>query len=109
MKYLQGKYILDAEGNPRAVTDVMEWTDWIENRDNTRIAFNWFESPTQLYVSTEFTGTDRNFLNQGPPLLFETKVFDDNGLWEKLHKEYSTKEEALAGHAATMKYLLGEE
>lgn len=109
MKYLQGKYILDKTGNPKPVFDVMEWTNWIENRENTKIAFNYFEDPSTLCVSTEFTGTDRNSLNQGPPLLFETRVEDDDGPWKELYREYSTKEEALAGHAKIMKYLTGKD
>ena len=112
MKYLQGKYILDKSGNPKPVFDVMEWTNWIENRENTKIAFAWFEGPGTLYVSTQFTGTDRNFLSQGAPILFETRVGDTqdaDGPWEKLYKEYSTKEEALAGHIKIIKYLTGKD
>lgn len=108
MKYLQGKYILDINGNPKPVFDVMEWTDWIEDSKNTNIALDWFREPTNLYISTEFTGTDRYPFGQGPPILFKTMVFDDDGSWEDLCKEYSTKEEALAGHAEIMKYLTGK-
>lgn len=57
-----------------------------------------------MLVSTVFLAMDHSFLG-GPPLLFETMVFDQGGdsPWMDLHCErYSTWDEAAAGHEAVV-------
>jgi len=52
-------------------------------------------------VSTVYTGTDHGW-GEGRPLIFETMIFGSGPLGdERWH--YSTREEALAGHAEAIK------
>jgi hypothetical protein len=48
-------------------------------------------------VSTIFIGTDHNFSGDGPPLLYETGVFDKNNN-NVYRKNYETLEQAKNGH-----------
>lgn len=51
-------------------------------------------------VSTVWLGSDHNFLDKGPPLIFETMVFrGPEGLLEVDCDRYATLEEAEEGHA----------
>lgn len=50
-------------------------------------------------ISTVFLGIDHNFERRGPPILFETMVFDDGGEEER-QERYATWAEAEAGHDA---------
>ena len=63
-------YILE-NGKPKAVS-LLEWAKWIEDLENKRIDYSevgpWF-------VSTVFLGIDHGF-GGGPPVLFETMVFE---------------------------------
>lgn len=53
-----------------------------------------------ITVSTVFLGIDHSF-GSGPPLLFETMVFDPAaGPLDEEQVRYSTEEQAAAGHAA---------
>jgi len=50
------------------------------------------------WISTVFLGIDHNWRTDGPPLLFETMVFQDDragDMWR-----YSTWDEAVEGHKA---------
>lgn len=103
MKYNQGRYILDENGNPKPESDVMAWTEWIENRENTNIAFDWCESSDgdpDLYIATTFLGEDKDQLGSGEPILFETRVWDNDATY--LVQNYATKAAALEGHKAAL-------
>ena len=52
---------------------------------------------TDVHISTVFLGLNHNFLNEGPPLLFETMVF--GGVADEEMQRYETWDEAVAGHA----------
>jgi hypothetical protein len=105
-------YILDDEHRPVPVP-MEEWARWyctanrIVAQDGTR--FHW--------VSTIFLGLDHNHFGKGPPILFETMVFereaeirefggklfparDSLDMWR-----YASWDEAEAGHRATVKRL----
>jgi hypothetical protein len=47
-------------------------------------------------VSTVWMGLDHNFMEDGPPLIFESMVF--GGPMDDETRRYSTEEEARAGH-----------
>lgn len=68
-------YILDADRNPVLCDDTMLWGVWFQNEHNRRVAFD--EVAPGVTVSTVFLGIDHRFLDSGPPILFETMVFDD--------------------------------
>jgi hypothetical protein len=50
----------------------------------------------KIVVSTTFLGLDHNWRRSGPPLLFETMIF--NGPLHDHQQRYATWEEAEAGH-----------
>jgi hypothetical protein len=57
-----------------------------------------------LLISTVWIGLDMNFMREGPPIIFESMVFDQNEkepdtLGEGVEQiRYATEAEALAGH-----------
>lgn len=51
----------------------------------------------ETFVSTVFLGIDHSY-GEGPPLLFETMVFDDEDMGS-LTRRYATWEQAERGHA----------
>jgi hypothetical protein len=88
-------YILDGT-KPVRCDDLSTWSAWFEraNRDVAKTVVG------GMMVSTVFLGIDHNFLDHGPPVLFETMVFadaetfdDDLGQWR-----YCTWGEAEEGH-----------
>ena len=87
-----GMYVLDEHGNPKEVDDVREWGRFIESKSR-RVEFT---EEDGYIVSTVFLGIDHSF-DGGAPLLWETMIFGGKGdgkCWR-----YSSKEEAVAGHA----------
>ena len=88
--------------------DMMTWAK-MQLPDFKRIAEDTIEvGGRRWWVSTVWMGLDHNFGIAGPPLIFETMVFDadttkvsvtDGGDWSDLMMDrYATKEQALAGH-----------
>lgn len=67
-----GKYwILDDE-RQLVETDMMTWARWFETAER-HVAL----TETQLFrISTVFLGFDQSFSERGPPILFETMVFE---------------------------------
>jgi hypothetical protein len=99
-------YILD-EHHRIIIADFDTWTAWMEDSRKRRVAgtttrFHW--------VSTMFLGLDHQW-DKGPPLLFETMVFERTDetneneidwLGGECHR-YSTWDDAVAGHAAVVR------
>lgn len=54
------------------------------------------ELSTGVVISTVFLGLDHNFLDRGPPHLFETLVFGGEHAYEMMR--YATWDEAVQGH-----------
>lgn len=53
----------------------------------------------QLFVSTVWLGIDHNFDRRGPPIIFESMVFDEaTGASDLDCRRYATEDQALAGH-----------
>lgn len=121
-----GKYILDTEGNPVEVTDLMEWAEWFETSKEKRVVAK--TKLKNVTVSTVFLGLDHNWDNlfghkgkrRGKPLLYETMVFENKITTEdvmgsplKFYKSlddyserYHDKKEAGAGHHEIVKRLI---
>lgn len=89
------QYIL-AGHTPVPVTDLITWASWMET--GNRVV-----AQTKLgasFVSTVFLGIDHAW-GDGPPVLFETMVFE--GPLAREMDRYGTWEEAEAGHAEMVK------
>jgi hypothetical protein len=90
------RYILNSSGEPVPEPDLMIWAKaFVENRDR-RVKQ---EHVGEFLVSTIFLGLDHNFNDDGPPILWETRVFLN-------HKDVGqdrcsgSREQALAMHQA---------
>jgi hypothetical protein len=104
-------YILDDEHHP-VECDLMTWARWFNNHEQRIVG----STETALYrVSTVFLGLDHNWSDRGPPVLFETMVFEKERSITKwsddrlvsinksvdeddFFRRYSTWDEAEAGH-----------
>ncbi len=91
-------WILNSKGEPEEASSFEAWGKWFEKSklrqlDQTEIG--------GVSVSTVFLGLDHNFSGRGAPILWETLVFGgkhDQEMWR-----YSSKKDALSGHAAAVK------
>jgi hypothetical protein len=77
---------------------MLAWSKMFENVDNRTVAKT--EVAAGIVVSTVFLGLDHQ-IGEGPPLLFETMVFNDYGDDGQQYR-YSTWDEAEAGHKKTV-------
>lgn len=95
---MTGYYVL-LDGEPVPEPDVRRWARWFEGSlAERRVAAD--EPVPGVRVSTMFLGMDHGF--GGPPLLYETQIFDEGGTGHPLADEqrrYEDKAEAVAGHA----------
>ena len=95
--------------------NVIEWAQEFEKSDRQL----WRDGVDEMFVSTVFLGVNHNFSEDGPPILFETMVFDKavsegelggrKFKYRESHEDYtqrySTYEEAEEGHFATVETL----
>jgi CTP:molybdopterin cytidylyltransferase MocA len=93
MTYRPLYYRLD--GHQPTPCDRYEFGRMLEDEQTRRVA--WDEIAPGVTVSTVFLGIDHSF-GHGPPVLFETMVFDDYEDGEQ--DRYCTWEAAEAGHSA---------
>ena len=74
-------------------SDLMTWARWFEATDrHVKLT-----EQGDVMISTAFLGFDCSFSDDGPPLIFETMVFQGEHGGEM--ERYSTWDEAEAGHA----------
>lgn len=89
-------WVLDADHNAVPCNDVLEWAEMFEVRDQRRVAW---DKVGDFTISTVFLGINHQYFD-GPPLVFETMVFEGDSRDELECYRYSTWAEAMAGHAA---------
>lgn len=82
-------------------------SEWGKKYSDTRRVAQTMVGPYR--VSTVFLGIDHNHFRDGPPLLFETMIFDDSKVRRRnqeldYQKRFSTWEEAEAGHDKAIDY-----
>lgn len=92
-------YVLDGK-TPRAVADMMEWAAWMETADRQVMNTVLVDGSR---VSTVFLGLDHSWRAYGPPILFETMIFADDGESEIMAR-YSTWAEAMEGHMEVLQH-----
>lgn len=78
--------------------------DYIVRR---RVGGDYIDPEKMIWVSTVFLGMDHQYNMGGPPLIYETMVFDNREKGRELGVDrycarYSTREQALAGHRGTV-------
>lgn len=95
-------YILDDDDNPIAVSNVIEWAKWFD-RAYRHIGY---DNIGDASVSTVFLGLNHNYFG-GKPLLYETMIL--GGKHDKYQEQYSTKQEAMAGHQKAIELVKGGE
>jgi hypothetical protein len=88
-----GRYILDANGEPQPCEDLLTWGRWLQTADR-HVAETRFGD---VRVSTVFLGLDHSW-GDGPPILWESMVF--GGPLDREQRRYATRAEADAGHTA---------
>ena len=93
----RGRYILVGK-TPVPCDDLLTWGRWLETADR-HVAK---DTIGPAYISTVFLGLDHNF-GSGPPLLFETMVFD--GVDDSYQRRCSTWKQAKAMHAEAVAYV----
>lgn len=76
-----------------------ELMEWAESSNQRRRQIGYDKLPNGFLVSTVFLGLDHAH-DGGPPLLWETMVFDGGYGDDRECERYSTKADALAGHDA---------
>jgi hypothetical protein len=94
-----GRYILDAHGDPQPCHDLIEWAMWFEtSRDVRKVALDQIGPYT---VSTIFLALDFSFVPMTDPLTYEPV------LWETIvfagdspiaQRRYASREAAISGH-----------
>lgn len=85
-------YILkDKEPVP---AEMLEWAAFFEDIDQRMIAR---DDLGEVLISTVFLGLDHSYSDEGPPLLFETMVFNTKKGEEDMYR-YSSWDEAVAMH-----------
>ena len=98
---MSGQYILRDDHTVEPCDDLHEWAVWLEHAPADRVVRQEWVGPH--FVSTVFLGLDYQFGN-GPPILFETKIFIDGG--EAVYQDRcSTWDEALAMHAQAVAHI----
>lgn len=99
-------YVLDLHGDPKPCTNPIEWAKqkakWFDTR--WRVARD--DAPFGAFVSTVFLGIDHRFLGDGPPILWETRVF--GGPHDGLLRHYTRPDTARAGHREVLAMVRAE-
>ena len=94
-------FILDLHGEPVPEPDILVWAEWYETA-NRRVAEDVIG---QYRVSTVFLGINHNFQSDGLPVLWETMVFCDDKRFNDYQRRYTSREDAITGHAETHEML----
>ncbi len=81
-----------------------KWAIWFQENVESRIVAKTRIGTAE--VSTVFMGLDHNFVGNGPPMIFETMVF--NGSMDGECTRYSSWEQAERGHQMTIEQLCDE-
>jgi len=98
-------YILDANKNIVAATDLKKWSEWFENSPDRLLKQEYIKDGDQEYfVSTVFLGIDHSYVG-GTPILFETMVFESGSMSELYMQQYTAYDDAMRGHGAIMSVL----
>jgi len=92
--------VLDAHGAPEPVETSAELLAWMAlHVHDVTIGENRIE---RMVISTIFTGVDVGRRQDGPPLLWQTRIFHAPRLLGESEWHYASAADARAGHARTL-------
>ena len=103
------KYVLNDKGEPVLEPDLITWAQWFETSWPARNVAR--EEVGDYVVSTVFLGLDHQFGDDGPPLVWETMVFEckltDDHCGEEIDCDRCSggREQAEAMHVAMVERL----
>jgi len=97
---LKGFYVLDDDNKPVEASDIKKWAQFFESEKRVIAQ----DQVRDARISTVFLGLDHNFMNEGPPILFETMIF--GGRLDGEQYRYSTYDEAINGHKTAIGMVL---
>jgi len=98
---VNGKYILDENGEPKREDDTVKWAKAFEKNPSGRIVKQ--TKVGDAKVSTVFVGTDHAFMPGVQPLLWETMIF--GGKHDQFQRRYVTRAAAAKRHDEIVKLL----
>lgn len=96
-------YVL-VNGEPVPCDDTLEWGKFMHDSDRILARTTIERDGVETMVSTVFLAVDHSFCMDGPPILWETMVFQDNKACDAFTQRYANAEQAIAGH----NYVLNE-
>lgn len=95
-------YILDANGDPVAVDDPIEWAKWFEADPVRHRRVRHTQLTDDIVVSTVFLGIDHSWGFRSPaPVLWETMIF--GGEHDGYQDRYASRADAIKGHAKAVR------
>jgi hypothetical protein len=94
------QYVLDESGEPVRCDDLMTWGRYMQGDRHIGD-----DHIGDIHVSTVFLGLDHSFERSGPPVLWETMIF--GGEHDEYQERYTSREEALKGHAKALALVRG--
>lgn len=94
-------WMLDAHGEPVPTDDVLEWARWFGEATETGARIlahdrDEREGAPEVLVSTVFLGLNHSWVEDGPPLLWETMIL--GGIHNGYQRRYHTRAAAIEGH-----------
>lgn len=94
-----GYYVLDDDGAPRPVENVLEWGKWFAENGERRVLLQTHlrAQGGDMAVSSVFLGIDHGF-TEGEPVLWETMVFDSPD-GNRYQRRFTDPKACLAYHA----------
>ena len=90
-------YILE-KGEPVPCDDTMEWGKFMEDSDRILARATIERDGVATMISTVFLAVDHSFCMEGPPILWETMVFQNDKACNAFTQRYANAEQAIAGH-----------
>ena len=93
-------YVMDAEDN---VVEVHDWMTWGLFMEDQRRQIGYTQITSECTVSTVFLGIDHRTWRKGPPVLFETMIFNGPEDIDGYTWRYASYDDAITGHKMAVK------
>jgi hypothetical protein len=102
MRPALGLYILDEHGSPVPCSSSDAWALWREHARRDGSLWAGRDDVGRFRISTVFLGLDHSFGVDGPPVLWETAIFDATSDDVEIVRRYTSRADAEAGHAVAV-------